>query len=101
MESNTVFNEPLELAVPVGVAVIGALAVLPWLLQDNGKAALAKFPLVGAELGSVEKRRKQYLGHALDVHNEGYSKVSAGPQATINWLISWLRSYQHGARKGF
>lgn len=62
----------LEVALPLGVVALSVAAVLPFLMEDK---AIAKFPLVGGNIGGYEKRRKYFIQHAKDLHNEGYKKV--------------------------
>ncbi|KAF2190763.1 ent-kaurene oxidase [Zopfia rhizophila CBS 207.26] len=42
--------------------------------QINYKAQLARLPIIGAEAGGSEKRRKVYLQSARKLYNEGYEK---------------------------
>lgn len=70
--ADSFLSNKLEVAVPVATVLAGALILLPWAM---GEGPIGKFPLVGKELGSSEKRRKYYLKNAMDLHTAGYEKV--------------------------
>lgn len=70
--ADSFLSHKLEFAVPVAAVLAGALILLPWAM---GEGPVGKFPLIGKELGSFEKRRKYYLKNALDLHTAGYKKV--------------------------
>lgn len=72
MAARGLLHDRPELLLPAGTLVLGALLLIPWLSEDK---AVAKFPLVGKEVGSFYKRQMHFLTHAWEVHHEGYTKV--------------------------
>jgi len=81
MNPKTLVLDKLNLLVPVGTLLVGALVILPLVSPGNGAK---EFPLVGAELGSFQARRKYFLRNALQLHADAYKKVSAASQ----WVCS-------------
>ncbi|KXJ87231.1 cytochrome P450 [Microdochium bolleyi] len=71
MSTKGLLGDRLELAVPAGTLLLGALLIIPWLSQARADAA---YPLVGKEVGAFYKRQKHFLQHAIELHREGYSK---------------------------
>lgn len=58
----------------VSTAIL-VLAASLWAPVLVSKFRTWQIPIIGQELGSVEKRRQAYLGGARKLYNEGYRKV--------------------------
>lgn len=70
--------------VVISTAIL-VLAVSLWAPSLANQFRTWQIPMIGEELGTVEKRRQAYLGGARKLYNEGYRKVwdPGGPQPML------------------
>ncbi|KAH7025664.1 cytochrome P450 [Microdochium trichocladiopsis] len=72
MDPNMLFTDKMQLLVPIGALLVGAMVIVPWLSPGS---ASTEFPLAGEELGTSEKRRKHFIRSAVQMHADAYKKV--------------------------
>lgn len=56
----------------VAVIALVAAGVVPHVLNA---LQISKIPIIGSELGSLDKRRQAYISSARKLYNDGYHKV--------------------------